>query len=94
MNITPEILERAEEYAKSVSKNETYQKYLKDAFLAGYLEKSDLVISGNVIPGEKTEICPVCGKATMVRKLFRSGRNPLYKKSCPACDYFTIKVES
>lgn len=25
----------AEEYARSISKNETYQKYLKEAFIAG-----------------------------------------------------------
>lgn len=31
--------EKAEKYAKSITKNETYQKYLIEAFLAGYKYK-------------------------------------------------------
>lgn len=31
-----EILSKAESYAKSISKNDTYREYLKSAYLAGY----------------------------------------------------------
>lgn len=46
-----DIETKATEYAKSISKNDTYQRYLKDAFIAGVRSKNNV---------REWQRCPIC----------------------------------